>query len=167
MLVNSMKGPIKTVFCGIETVSCVTGFTVDHLYELVESGHYLWVWNMARHTDANRELRFWCREINNPSTVLNLSLNAAMDAFIPKRTRVAGQQDGLYAWELRNLLRLSKSTVFGLREELGATSIERDLFIPRANLEDFFRRRWVGNVVIPNCAFQPDAIPRPTKKLCL
>jgi hypothetical protein len=162
-----MKGPIKTIFCGIETVSCVTGLPVDHLYELVESGNYLWVWNVSLRTDSNRELRFWCREINNPSTIINLSLNAAIDALLPKRKYVPGQQDGLYTWEFRNLLRLSKSTVSSLRQELGVISVQRDLFIPRANLEDFFRRRWLGNIVIPHCAFKPDAIPRPTKNVCV
>jgi hypothetical protein len=161
-----MKGPIKTLFCGIETVSCVTGLSMDRLYELVDSGNYLWVWKVSLRADSKRELRFWCREINHPSAVLNFTLNSAIDALIPKRAHVAGQQNGLYTWEFRNLLRISKSTVWSLREELGVIGVERDLFIPRAPLEDFFRRRWLGNITIRNCTLQPDLAPRLAHKLC-
>ena len=161
-----MRGPIKTIFCGIETVSCVTGLSVDRLYELVDSGNYLWVWNVSIRVGSRRELRFWCREINHPSAVVNFTLNSAIDALIPKRAHVADQRDGLYNWEFRNLLRISKPTVWGLREEIGVTSVDNDLFIPRARLDDFFRRRWLGNIIIRNCNLQPDLAPRLAHKLC-
>lgn len=162
-----MKGPIKSIFCGVETVSCVTGLPVDELYELVESGNYLWVWNVSTGEGARRELRFWCREINHPATVLNLTLNGAIAAIIPRRVHLAGQQNGLYYWELRDLLRISKSTIKGLRDELDPIGLEGNLMIPRANLEIFFRRRWLGNILIRNCALQPDLVPRLAEGLCL
>lgn len=154
-----MSGPLKSTFCSIETVSCITGLPVDHLYELVESGNYLWVWNVSTGVGFRRELRFWSREINNPATVLNLSLDAAITAIIPRRVHMTGQQNGLCNWEFRQLLRISKCTLSRLRHELGVTGIERDLFIPRASLENFFRRRWLGNILIRNCPLQPNAAP--------
>ncbi len=156
-----MSGPLKSTFCSIETVSCVTGLPVDRLYELVDSGNYLWVWNVSTGVGSRRELRFWCREINNPATVINLSLDAAITAIIPRRVHLAGQQNGLFNWEFRQLLRISKSTLSGLRHELGVTGTERDLFIPRASIETFFRRRWLGNILIRNCTLQSAAAPQP------
>jgi hypothetical protein len=161
-----MKGPIKSSFCGIETVSCVTGVAVDELYELVECGNYLWVWNVSAGVGARRELRFWCREINSPATVLNLTLNAAITAILPRRARDAGRQDGLYYWEFRNFLRISKSTLKGLRQELTPSGPEGNLFVPLTSLEDFFRRRWLGNILIRNYALNPNLAPR-LKKLCV
>lgn len=158
-------GLIQSCFCGIETVSCVTGVPVEELYELVESGQYLWVWNVSTGIGARRELRFWCREINHPATILNLTLNATISAIIPRRGRER-RQDGLYYWELRDLLRISKSTLKGLRPELAPIGAERDLFITLPSLEIFFRRRWLGNILIRNCTLNPDLIPR-LKKLLL
>jgi hypothetical protein len=59
---------------------------------------------------------------------------------------VPGQREGLHNWEFRHLLRLSKPTACELRKELGIRGTIRHLFIPRPRLEQFFRRRWVGNI---------------------
>jgi hypothetical protein len=155
-IANTMKGPIKSIFCGVETVSCVTGLSVDDLYDLVDSGNYLWVWNISAGEGSRRELRFWCREINHHATVLDLTLNGAISAIIPKRDYAAG----LYYWDLRNLMRLSKSTLRGLRDELAPVGPEGNLRIPRANAENFFRRRWLGNILIRNVALRPTFVPR-------
>ena len=164
---NPRKGIIKSSFCGVETVSCVTGLPVDDLYELVESGNYLWVWNVSVGEGSRRELRFWCREINHPSTVLNLTLNGAIFGIIPRRARLEGRHGGLYYWELRNLLRLSKSTLKGMRPELDPVGSEGNLLIPLPNLQKFFRRRWLGNILIRNSALRPKFAPLLADKLCL
>lgn len=161
-----MNGPIKTTFCGIETVSCVTGLPVERLYELVESGHYLWVWNISLGIGSRRELRFWCREINHPAAVLNFTLNSAISGILPRRAKEDGRQGGLYNWEFRHLLRISRATMSGLRAELGVAGIEREFMIPRDSIENFLRRRWLGNILIRNCALKPDLIPRLAEKLC-
>lgn len=137
-------GPIKSAFCGIETVSCVTGISVDHVYEMVEHGRYIWVWNVSVGLGNRRELRFWSREINDPRSVAKLKFDAVIQAAVPFRTH--GQCDGLRNWELRHLLRLSKPSLTAMREELGISETGRNLFIPRANIEQFFRRRWMGSL---------------------
>jgi hypothetical protein len=141
-----MAGPIRTIFCGIDTVSCVVGRSVPQVYDLVESGHFLWVWNVSSGVGARRELRFWSREINEPASVAGLTLNAVIKSVVPNRRHLPGQRDGLHNWEFRHLLRLSKPSACELRTELGIRGTIRNLFIPRSRIERFFRRRWLGNI---------------------
>jgi hypothetical protein len=141
-----MSGPIRTTFCGIDTVSCVVGRSVPQVYDLVESGHFLWVWNVSSGVGARRELRFWSREINEPASVAGLTLNAVIKSVIPNRRHLPGQRDGLLNWEFRHLLRLSKPSACELRRELGIRGTIRNLFIPRSRIEKFFHRRWLGNI---------------------
>lgn len=145
---------IKSVFCGVDTVSCISGLPVNQVYDKVDSGGYLWVWNVSTGVGAKRELRFWSREINNPASVANLTLDAVINAIIPDRTHIPGQHDGLRNWELRHLLRLSKSTLSEMRQELGIRGTAQGSPIPRASLELFFRRRWLGNINIPGGTLQ-------------
>jgi hypothetical protein len=140
-----MNNGIRTSFCSIETVSCVTGFSTSRIHDLIELGHYLWVWNVSSGIGARRELRFWTREIFDRASTARLSYNAVLHSILPQRTKVTGQYDGLRSWEFRHLLRISKSSLCELRKELGIRGTTRHLFIPRANLERFFSRRWVGN----------------------
>lgn len=141
-----MSGPIRTTFCGVDTVSCVVGLSVARIYDLVESGRFLWVWNVSSGVGARRELRFWSREINDPASVAGLTLDAVIKSVIPDRNHVPGQRNGLHNWEFRHLLRLSKPTACELRQELGIRGAIRHLFIPRPRIEQFFRRRWIGNI---------------------
>jgi len=141
-----MTGPIKSTFCDIETVSCVLGLSVDRIYELVESGRYLWVWNVTAGASGRRELRFWAREINDPAAVSNFTLDTVIEAAVPRRNHIRGQYNGLRNWEFRQLLRLSKPALHNLRRELCIRGRRRHLFVPRAKLERFFRRRWLGNL---------------------
>jgi hypothetical protein len=143
---NLAAGPVKSAFCGIETVSCVAGVSIDHVYEMVERGCYLWVWNVSSGAGSKRSLRFWSREINDPASVRKLKLDAVIQATVPCRAHMSGQFDGLRAWEFRHLLHLSKPTLHDMREELGICGTARNLFIPRANIEQFFRRRWIGKI---------------------
>lgn len=147
-----MSTPIKSIFCGIDTVSCVAGISVDQVYERVESGTFLWVWNVSSGTGGKRELRFWSREINDPASVTNFTLDAVIKSIIPNRAHIPGQRDGLHNWEFRHLLRLSKSSVSDLRKDLGVKGTMRSLFIPRESLEQFFQRRWLGHAYMRNDA---------------
>ncbi|HXB59093.1 MAG TPA: hypothetical protein VNU95_05995 [Candidatus Acidoferrales bacterium] len=158
-----MSGPIRTTFCGVDTVSCVVGLSVPRIYDLVESGRYLWVWNVSSGVGARRELRFWSREINDPASVAGLTLDAVIKSVIPHRGYVPGQRQGLHNWEFRHLLRLSKPSVCELRKELGIRGAIRHLFIPRSRLEQFFRSRWIGNIDAPKSKSVP-AIPAQKEK---
>jgi hypothetical protein len=146
---NLVVGPVKSIFCGIETVSCIAGVSIDHVYEMVERGRFLWVWNVSTGAGSKRALRFWSREINNPPSVRRLKLDAVIQALVPTRAHMSGQFDGLRAWEFRHLLHLSKPTLHGMREELGICGTARNLFIPRTRIEEFFRRRWLGKLLKP------------------
>lgn len=143
---NVAGGPVKSAFCGIETVSCIAGVSIEHVYEMVERGRFLWVWNVSTGIGSKRELRFWSREINDPRSVRELKLDAVIQVAVPYRAHVSGQFDGLRAWEFRHLFRLSKPTLHLMREELGICGTPRNLFIPRANIEQFFLRRWLGKI---------------------
>lgn len=145
-----MPNPIKTTFCGIDTVCCVLGLTVAQVYNKVECGDFLWVWNVSSGKTNKRELRFWSREINSPAAVARLTLDDVLKVVIPDRRRVPGQRDGLFNWEFRHLLRLSKASLSKIRKELGIKNPARGrkLFIARGAVEQFFRRRWMGNIGI-------------------
>lgn len=143
-----MSEAIRTTFCGVETVSCVTGLSIDRIYELVDSGYYLWVWNVSSGLGIRRELRFWSREINDHASTARLTFDAAIQSIIPRRSHIPGQRDGIHNWEFGHLLRLSKPILCRMRKEMGIRGPERTvrgLFIPRARIEQFFHRRWVGN----------------------
>lgn len=124
----------------------MAGISVDRVYDMVEIGRYLWVWNVSSGVGNRRELRFWSREVNDPASVAGLTIDDVLKTVVPKRAHVPGQRDGLRNWEFRHLLRLSKPSLCELRKELGVRGTTRNLFIPRANLERFLRRRWVGNI---------------------
>ena len=134
----------RTAFCGIDTVSCLAGLPHDRVYELVDSGYYLWVWNISSGRTGKRELRFWTREINDRDSVAGFNLDQVLKLIIPKRAHLAGQFNGLRNWELRHLLRISKTSLCKMRKELGICGTSRNLLIRRANVERFFRRRWCG-----------------------
>jgi hypothetical protein len=151
-----MSGTIRSTFCGIDTVSCILGLQVDQVYDRVESGDYLWVWNISTGAGVKRELRFWSREINDPASVVNHTLDSAIKAIIPSRAHIPGQGDGLHNWEVRHLLRLSKSTISELRKEFDVKGTARDIFVPRASLEKFLRRRWLGNINLPDSTLESD-----------
>ena len=145
---NIADGPVRSAFCDIETVACIAGLPIEHVYEMVERGRFLWVWNVSsRIASKKRELRFWSCEINDRSSVRKLKLDAVIQAAVPYRSHVSGQFDGLRTWEFRHLLRLSKPTLHLMREELGICGTARSLFIPRANIEQFFTRRWLGKIL--------------------
>lgn len=136
---------IKSLFCGVETISCVYGLPVSRVYDMVDNGTYLWVWNVSSGSDK-RELRFWSREINEPAAVVRLTLDEAVRAIIPRRSHLPGQFNGLRAWEFRHMLRLSKPSLVALHRELDVRGAVRHYVIPRAKIEEFFRRRWMGNL---------------------
>jgi hypothetical protein len=139
-------GPVKSPFCGVETVSCVAGLSLDQIYEMVDRGRYLWVWDISVGYGSKRALRFWSREINDPISAAKLKLDAVIGIAIPFRAHISGQYDGLRAWEFRDLLRISKPCLHAMRHELGVCGTTRNLFIPRASIEEFFRKRWVGKL---------------------
>jgi hypothetical protein len=140
-----MSEAIRTTFCDIETVSCVTGLSTDRIYELVDFGYYLWVWNVSGGVGVRRELRFWSREINDHASAAGLTFDDVLKTVIPRRSHVPGQRDGIQNWEFGHLLRLSKPCLCRLRKELGIRGRNHRLFITQANIEKFFRRRWAGN----------------------
>ena len=154
---SSILNPaIKSVFCGADTVSCISGLPINQVYDRVESGSYLWVWNVSTGVGAKRELRFWSREINDPAAVTGLTLDAVINTIIPDRMHIPGQHDGLRNWEFRHLLRLSKSTLSEMRQELGIRGTAQGHLIPRAILDQFFRRRWLGNINLPESTLKSD-----------
>ena len=144
------SSPIKTTFCGIDTVSSLSGLPVSQVYDKVETGDIMWVWNVSSGRTYKRELRFWSREINDPASVARMTLDDVIPLLLPDRTHVPGQRAGLLNWEFRHLMRLSKASLSEIRKELNLKNPGRgrNLFIARGTIEQFLRRRWMGNATI-------------------
>jgi hypothetical protein len=60
-----------------------------------------------------------------------------------------GQFAGLRNWEVGELLTLSRRRLIELREEWRAINRDGCIWVPRANLENFLRRRWVFASALP------------------
>ena len=110
--------------------------------ECDEALAYRWVFNVASDQNVKRELRFWSREVSDPRGTRSLQLEEVIRAMVPRRDVVPGQFCGLRNWEVGDLLRVSRAVLLELREELQARPHNGGIYVPRAALEDFFRRRW-------------------------
>jgi hypothetical protein len=128
-----------------EVVATMRGVSRETVYAWADGGFgdesFLWVFNVASRT-SERELRFWKTEIETPAATRRLALNAVVAQIVPRREALPGQFCGLPNWQVGDLLRLSRQQLLNLREELGAVPHNGGIYVPRANLEQFFIRRW-------------------------
>jgi hypothetical protein len=158
-----MNEPVHSTFCGIETVSCVVGLSRPRIYDLVDAGHFLWVWDVSSGVGVKRNLRFLSQEINDSASVSKLTIDTVIKTIIPKRDHITGQSNGIRSWEFRHLLRICKSSLNGMYKELGIRGTPRNLIIPQASLERFFRNRWIGTLH-PNGVIKRSCPPKSTPR---
>jgi hypothetical protein len=137
-----------------EVVATMRGVSREAVYDLVDGAgsdgeSYLWVFNVCACPKRERELRFWSLELNNPKAVRSLNLEEVIKQIVPRRDVVPGQFCGLPNWQVRDLLRVSRRTLLDLRPELGSVPHNGGMYVPRAELEKFFRRRWCFASTLP------------------
>jgi hypothetical protein len=134
----------RTVLVGVDTVASVHGIAVPQVHELAEE-RLVWVWNVAVRADgARKELRFWSREIIFPESTARLAIEQVIASIVPRRDLVPGQSAGFSHREVMQLLRINQATAIELRAELQAVNVNGRPWVPRAGLETFLRRRWLG-----------------------
>jgi hypothetical protein len=143
----------RVILVTAEVVATMRGISREAAYALADGADfnfpfssgpaaYQWVFNVATHPTSERELRFWARELNTPAAVQTLTLDEVIRQIVPRRDIVPGQFCGLPNWQVGDLLRVSRATLLGLRRELQAVPHAGGIYVPRAALETFFRRRW-------------------------
>ncbi len=146
----------RVIFVRAAYIAAIRGVSVESVYDLVdgagnfrpepkakspEPDSYTWVFNVS--AGRMRELRFWSREVDHPDATRGLSLDRVIHYIVPRRDQVPGQYAGLRNWEVGDLLSLSRKQLIQLRGELHAHNREGTIWMPRAALEDFLRRRWI------------------------
>ena len=130
-----------------EVVATLRGVSREAIYDAVDGADgtgdsFMWVFNVCASAQRERELRFWSPELNAPETVRGLNLEEVIRRIVPRRDVVPGQFCGMPNWQVRDLLRVSRRTMLDLRDELQAVPHQGGIYVPRAGLESFFRRRW-------------------------
>jgi hypothetical protein len=136
----------RIILASADAVATHRGVSLEAIYDQVDGGFgdesFLWVFNIASDLNAKRELRFWSREINAPESTRSLDLEDVIKAIVPRRDALPGQFCGMRNWEVGDLLRVSRPMLLDLRVELEAVPHNGGIYVPRAALEKFFRRRW-------------------------
>ena len=143
----------RIIMVSAEVVATMRGISREAVYALADGANfeiplssgpstYQWVFNVAANPTRERELRFWTRELNQPAAVSAMTLDDVVRQIVPRRELLPGQFCGLRNWEVGELLRLHKSSLLSLRRELQAVPRAGGIYIPRASLENFLRRRW-------------------------
>jgi len=133
--------PRRSFLLRVQTVADLRGVPEKRIIELADL-HYTWVWNVSSGT-CRRALRFWNQEVLNPAATAGLCLSQVIERLLPRPNLLPGQFDGLRSEQVITLLRLHRSSLHELRDELGGVERYGNLCIPRAGLESFLRRRWL------------------------
>lgn len=149
-----MRQPINqhpwSAFCveliDISGVLALTNLSYDKIHHLVKGrGHshpgFQWVWNFATKSSGERCLRFWRREVEDASTVSQLSMDDVLPRILPlgRQTFQAGQ--------VKNLFSLNPTLLMRLRGQLGGRLRPGGSVFTRIGLERFLSARWVGAAI--------------------
>jgi hypothetical protein len=118
------------------------GVTADAVIWKIESGEFLWVWEIGVHGESDRmsNYRIWVREF------FGTPKEQTVDEVIPKLIGHSRAYVGRV--ELSHILCVSRVTVKYLVDagELQPHGIDPAGKVTRSSVEAFFQRRWVGNV---------------------
>ena len=127
----------RALLLTVDTVAASRGVTPESVYEDVDSGRLLWVWNVAADfSGPKRELRFFAQEVIAPEFARQQKLNDVIKLLVPQR-------EWLRNWELEHLLAVRRPTLLALRDELRAQVVDNCVRIHRNALVSFFMRRIV------------------------
>jgi hypothetical protein len=127
----------RTALVDTKFVRAARGVDTDKVFTWVDCGQLLWVWNVTSNLDRRkRDLRFWSKEISKPNETAALSLDQVIQNILPP-----GRSE-YPSGELTLLLQVSRPHLAQLRKEISGAP--RTGPVPRAGLEGFLRRRWIG-----------------------
>jgi hypothetical protein len=128
----------RTVLGNVGYVRAARGLTDQQVFDLVEDGQLLWVFNFARKASRQRELRFWLAEIGDPKQVAQLGIEDVLARILPQARNSFG------TFDINLLLSLSKITAWRLARALGKRDSLDNWRVERRVLADFLRQRWIG-----------------------
>lgn len=122
----------------ISVVRSAHAITAEKVFNLVDNGSLLWVFDFASGGSSRRELRFWVHEIGNPKQAASLTLEGVIDSILPPARISFG------ATEMRRLFSLGRASGWRLAKRLGKRNSAGHWRVQRAALVNFLRQRWIG-----------------------
>jgi hypothetical protein len=117
------------------TVRAKHGCDAGRVSQFVDSGKYIWVFNLARQAGRVRDLRFWVSEMLNPSAVAGLSLEEVIKQILPP------SRSSFPSGEICLRFMISKPSLGRIRREMGIGLGVMD----REKLAGFLRLCWLGD----------------------
>ncbi len=134
----------RSVFADVNAVRISRGSDADSIFAFVDSGKYLWVWNVSLSEATSktpiRELRFWIEEIIHPESVQSLDLDAVLDRIAP------ASRQRFYSTELGRILLVSRPTAVLIAAEMGCSNEGHMLWVARQSFIAWLRSRWIGGL---------------------
>ena len=128
----------RTVFLDVNGARAARGISANQVNELVETGKLLWVFNLARNEKSIRYLRFFAREIANPSGWSGVQLPEVIAQILPVSRRQFNSAE-LEQWFL-----ISRPTACHLGSELGGVLKNHAWQVERSALAGYLESRWLG-----------------------
>jgi hypothetical protein len=135
--------PFKTPLADTATLRALFGVTAGTIFEWVEEGRLIHVFDVALRKCETENWRFWTEEICNPAACRQMECNLALKRIIGLERR-----SEFRTMEVSNLLLISQPSVFYLckTRELDSRVWRHTRWITRGSLAEFLARRWSGNL---------------------
>ena len=134
----------RSVLIPVPGVRALRRLQYDAIRKLVDEGGdlfnpgFVWVWNFASRPDGERDLRFWRDEIEDTRATAKLALDDVLARILPLNRR------NYHAGQVTELFMLTPNSLARLRRQLGGHVETSGAVFPRAGLESFLRKRWLG-----------------------
>ena len=133
---NGMSISPRVCLAAIGTVRAMHGCTAEKVFEFVEAGRYVFVWDFSHGNGCRRNPRFWFDELADAKAVRKMSLDAVIDCILPHNRAWFAPGDVCRRFVLH------RSGLLHLRRALGLPTGN----VPRSPLAEFLRRRWIGRL---------------------
>jgi hypothetical protein len=117
------------------TVQAKHGCDPIAVTHMIESGDYIWVFDLSTRRAKTRRIRFLVDEVINPKTVANIDLDMVINRILPPYHPKF--KPGLICQRFF----ISRTTWMRLRQDLHLKSGK----VPRGPLVKFLRSRWIGD----------------------
>ena len=134
----AIRLPVNSRVCLVDVNAIRThcGCDADRVFEDVENGKYLYVFNLARQPGTWRELRFWINEVAAPESMAGLSLPEVVNHILPANRAWFSPGDVC----LRFLI--TRPTYKRIRHEISQPVGN----VKREPLAQWLQARWVGRL---------------------
>ena len=132
---NKIAVSPRVCLADLFTVRVKHGCDGDAVSQMIETGQYIWVFNLARPGGSVRKLRFLLDEVTNPQSVRGLDLDAVLNRILP------AARASFPPGEICLRFLISRPTWMRLRHELKLGLGNA----PRKPLVEYLRSRWIGD----------------------